>query len=568
MNLNEVLNRFELKLIQEIIKVEIPLTRVLIEDEKFNEKFTNKSQLIEIIANDLFDSFLSNQKYLVLLVDHLCETEVEDFSLKIFDDYLDKAYVLKILSDLNSLSLDLTGRIKDYFKVSKGLEIEKEITQTYLSNDEVFYELLDYQFIIKSQVLSILESDRVVPKMIIHMPTGTGKTKTMNHTLVYHYVYNLKKKGIVIWLAHTIELIDQAFQTFSNVWRNLGKGGINVNISDVSNLDSDSQILFMSYQKLISLSKRNPEIFNMLKANVCMIIADEAHKCLAPETSKALGSIMIKGPNDYNKSLIGLTATPGRKLSDFDDEEENESLSILFEKTIITVDINTLNNLDYKKAQNIKKFYENVYEQDQDIINYFQNREILSNIQREELIYVLNSDESKSFAEAFKRSSTKDFDYKALNNISNIIDRNRIIIQKLYELGSMKSPTIVFACSVDHGKFIEICLKILGIRVAGVYGVTEKNLRKQIIDDFNNAKYDILVNFEVLTTGFDSPRIQNVFITRPTKSIVLYSQMLGRGLRGPKMGGNKTCQLIDIQDNLDRFSNENEAFRYFEEYWR
>ena len=56
-------------------------------------------------------------------------------------------------------------------------------------------------------------------------------------------------------------------------------------------------------------------------------------------------------------------------------------------------------------------------------------------------------------------------------------------------------------------------------------------------------------------------------IIRPTNSIVLYSQMIGRGLRGPKMGGNKECLLIDISDNYEKFSDENRAFDYFTEYW-
>ena len=49
-------------------------------------------------------------------------------------------------------------------------------------------------------------------------------------------------------------------------------------------------------------------------------------------------------------------------------------------------------------------------------------------------------------------------------------------------------------------------------------------------------KLNILINYEVLTTGFDATNIECVFITRPTQSVVLYSQMLGRGLRGPEMG--------------------------------
>ena len=93
--------------------------------------------------------------------------------------------------------------------------------------------------------------------------------------------------------------------------------------------------------------------------------------------------------------------------------------------------------------------------------------------------------------------------------------------------------------------------------------------RQKAISDFKNRDNDInvIVNYEILTTGFDSTNIKCVFITRPTKSVILYSQMIGRGLRGPKMGGNAECLLIDVKENLMSF-NENDAFKHFDEYWR
>ena len=70
----------------------------------------------------------------------------------------------------------------------------------------------------------------------------------------------------------------------------------------------------------------------------------------------------------------------------------------------------------------------------------------------------------------------------------------------------------------------------------------------------------------MLTTGFYATNIECVFIARPTQSIVLYSQMLGRGLRGPQMGGKERCLLIDVKDNLKKF-DEKMAFSHFNNYW-
>ena len=112
-------------------------------------------------------------------------------------------------------------------------------------------------------------------------------------------------------------------------------------------------------------------------------------------------------------------------------------------------------------------------------------------------------------------------------------------------------------------------LTLEGIPNSLVLGEMDPMDRKHAIDVFKDKSsgVDIIINYEVLTTGFDSKNIKCVFITRPTKSIVLYSQMLGRGLRGPLMGGNEDCTLIDIDDNLQAFDNET-AFSHFNDYWR
>ena len=116
---------------------------------------------------------------------------------------------------------------------------------------------------------------------------------------------------------------------------------------------------------------------------------------------------------------------------------------------------------------------------------------------------------------------------------------------------------------------LSAALTMQGIKNGHVFGDMDPVERRNVISRFKDKEDDlnILINYEVLTTGFDATNIQCVFITRPTNSVVLYSQMLGRGLRGPQMGGNEYCELIDIEDNLERFTNESQAFNYFSEYW-
>ena len=78
----------------------------------------------------------------------------------------------------------------------------------------------------------------------------------------------------------------------------------------------------------------------------------------------------------------------------------------------------------------------------------------------------------------------------------------------------------------------------------------------------------VLINYGVLTTGFDAPRVSATVIARPTKSLVLYSQMVGRAIRGPKAGGNESALILTVVDTaLPGFGQLAEAFMNWEDVW-
>ena len=76
-----------------------------------------------------------------------------------------------------------------------------------------------------------------------------------------------------------------------------------------------------------------------------------------------------------------------------------------------------------------------------------------------------------------------------------------------------------------------------------------------------------MCNYGVLSTGFDDPQIDVVFMARPTNSIVLYSQIIGRGLRGPVIGGTDYCEIYTVFDNILDLPENNEIYSYFDEYF-
>lgn len=449
-------------------------------------------------------------------------------------------------------------------------EIDNSVVYNVLdASRDRFYELLDYQYYIKQRVLNNLNSGYKQERMLIHMPTGTGKTKTSMHIITNYIEFSMHKRGLVIWIAHTIELLQQAYDTFCDVWKHLGDGKIIAyKVWDKHTVEANNValngIMFCGLEKLMSICDNNPVLFERLKKDCRLIVFDEAHKAAATKTRVVIDSL-LRMPEGYeNRALMGLSATPGRTTKD---SYDNNLLANMFGGKLIHIDSGILNQINMGRLMALNSVAED------NIIKYFQERRILSKIKSQRLTY------KNEFTEAELKvleSALKDLGYgekeyteKQLMVLATNKERNSAIMVQLRQLYEQKVPTIVFACSVKHARMLSAMLTLEEIPNSLVVGEMDVMDRRRAIEAFKDREsgVDIIINYEVLTTGFDSKNIKCVFITRPTKSIVLYSQMLGRGLRGPLMGGNEECLLIDIDDNLQNFDNET-AFAHFNDYWR
>ena len=109
-----------------------------------------------------------------------------------------------------------------------------------------------------------------------------------------------------------------------------------------------------------------------------------------------------------------------------------------------------------------------------------------------------------------------------------------------------KKRVLVFANSVKHSQELMIIFRVMyGYQNAqSVDGETNPGIRRKIVKDFREGRIPILCNYGVLTTGFDVPKIDTVVICRDVGSNALYTQMIGRGQRGPKAGGTEELWLI------------------------
>lgn len=396
--------------------------------------------------------------------------------------------------------------------------------------------LKDYQSNIFFSAIEKLKTN--FSRFIIQMPTGSGKTRTAME-VISHELNNLEKGKAVVWLAHSGELCEQAHECFIQVWQHLGQYPINVikcwgKDGYLPYNFSERTLIIASFQKLYSLLLKNKIPFQELSKKTYLVTVDEAHKVLADTYSKVTKALLGDGTR-----VVGLTATPGRSTNNL---EENKALAKFFFNEMITINSGNIS-----------------------VIKLLRDRKVLAKVKYDPLVtqfkYELTEKQRKHIEQFF------DIPEDLLKTIGSDDIRNIEILKKL-EIECRKDKKILFfACSIEHSKFICAMLVYMGFKAAHVDGSTSTGRRQTIIESFKKGDIQIVCNYGVLSTGFDAPKTDVVFISRPTASIVLYSQMIGRGLRGPAIGGTENCTVIDVRDNIKGFSDQDKVYEYFDDYF-
>ena len=400
-----------------------------------------------------------------------------------------------------------------------------------------FKSLKDYQIGVYQQSIELIKI--LNSRFIVQMPTGSGKTRT-SMEIITDVLCKNPEGSVVFWLAHSEELCEQAVQCFKEVWEHVGNKKVKLfRVWDKGNLSfvfSESAFMVGGFQKLHSLLRKNSLPFDEIKKRIVLLVIDEAHKVLAPTYTEATRALMGE-----KTKVIGLTATPGRHI---DDSEQNQLLAAFFLNKIITI----------KTADN------------KSVIQYLREKKVLSKAAFDPLVTNIRYDldeKQKKHLQTFY-----DFPEGLLKEIGNDDVRNLEIVKRIdREFTQGKPQMIFFACSIEQSKFICSLLVYLGYKAAHVDGGTEKPMRQKLISDFRNGGIQVICNYGVLSTGFDAPKTDVVFISRPTRSIVLYSQMIGRGLRGLAIGGTDKCKVITVRDNIVGLPDEDDIFEYFDEYF-
>lgn len=510
----------------------------------FNAK-PNREQLSEIILDIYGDEyFLSNVKRRNLVLQYLEKNDaIELCKILGITHQIDNPWIslenFKFKRQFHQLLLNYFNA-SSQFNSCEEINAENEIISTMSVSGK--YSLFDYQYKAAKRVENLLKGRK--NKVLLHMPTGSGKTRTtMNIVADFLRRKNsFKQKNLVLWLADTEELCDQAANEFSKAWSFLGAYNIPIYrfYGDFEQkLDVIREGFIVAGVAKINrrLDVSQSEVIK-LGRSVGLVIFDEAHKVIAPTYQHIVSIIQETG----NASLIGLSATPGRSTLD---EEKNEEFANFFNRQKVKLEVDG---------------YENPVE-------YLQETGYLAKINQHKIPYN-NSEINVTEKQIAHLYSGADVSNDILEKLSLDSKRNIVIINTIINCVRNEKSIIVFACSVSHAEAITALLKYKNISTGLVTGDTPSNIRRNSISKYKKGDIKVLVNYGVLTTGFDAPNTNVAVIARPTTSLSLYSQMIGRAARGSRAGGNEECDIYTVVDSvIPGFNNIVEAFNHWDDSW-
>ncbi|MCJ0804005.1 DEAD/DEAH box helicase [Vibrio vulnificus] len=366
---------------------------------------------------------------------------------------------------------------------------------------EPAYGLYPYQQDISRQVFDSLNSRK--ERVLIHLPTGAGKTRTAMNIACEHL--RESPTNVVLWLADREELCSQAYEEFSKAWKSLGNRSTSLygfySSSSESLSGIDSGFVVAGLHKFLSLRKSDSRqlklLYKELAEKVTLVIFDEAHKAVAPKFQEVVQDFITA--NRFHADLIGLTATPGRSYSAEGLSLEDEKLANFFYNNKISMKIpGYLSPIDYLVEQ-----------------GYLAKANFKS----------LNYDHSKIAAYELRDAGG----IETMTTLANNLERNRKIIDTIISECHNNSQIIVFACTVEHGINLATALSYKGIKAASIDSKNDTlESRRAKIAQYKNGELQVLVNFNVLTAGFDAPKTNVTVIAKPMNSLVQYLQMAGR----------------------------------------
>ena len=324
-----------------------------------------------------------------------------------------------------------------------------------------------------------------IKRQLIVLPTGAGKT------VIFSHLPKIRKDSLpMLVLAHREELLVQAKDKILQ-----SNPELRVEIEQGQNYAERSGVdVVVASVPTLGRSSSN-RITSFDPAYFRSIVVDEAHHAAA----SSYGNVLSYFHPDL---LLGVTATPKRgdnvRLTDvFDD--------VVYYKTI--PDLITSGYLSNLVGYRIKT------ETD------------ISGIGTQNGDYIVSE----------------------LSEAINSPERNALVLRSYKELCEVDGrKALIFAADIAHAEAILQTFREANVKCAAVFGHTPSDERKSVLAGLSDGRIQVVVNVGVLTEGFDEPSIGAIILARPTRSPLLYTQIVGRGTR--LFEGKSNCLIIDVAD--------------------
>jgi len=354
----------------------------------------------------------------------------------------------------------------------------------------VIYNLREYQQQIVNIAVDSLKNNK--ENNFIVAPTGAGKS-----IIIANIVKNLNSKVLV--LQNNKEILQQNYNKYISYDFEASIFSASCNIKEIGD------VTFAMIQSIYKLG----DLFKNFK----YVIVDECH--LIAENSNGMYNTFLKSIGSPN--VLGLTATPYKNVT-----ISKKINNYTFETSTSLKMINRMYPSFFKKMlYNIE-------------ISYLQEQGFLS-----ELVYQY-PDDSFSYSNMPLNSTGADFKANDMDLYISSNERIKACVNGIIKNFKKRKLFLVFASSKKQAEKIQ---KELGLESSIIYGTTSGEQRESIIKDFKEQKIKVIINIGVLTTGFDCPELDCIVLCRPTLSLSLLYQMIGRGLRIAE--GKENCLILD-----------------------
>ncbi|MBU2899108.1 DEAD/DEAH box helicase [Vibrio hepatarius] len=332
---------------------------------------------------------------------------------------------------------------------------------------------------------------------VLVLPTGAGKS------LVIAELARLAK-GKVLVLAHVKELVEQNHAKYEG-YKLQGA----IYSAGLGRKETQQQVVFASVQSVV----RNLDDF---KNQFSLLVIDECHRVADNKDTNYQKVIGHLRKLNQGIKVLGLTATPYRLGMGWIYQYHTRGLV---------------------RTEEPRFFRDCIFELP---IRYLLDENFLTPARMMDTP-ILSYDFSQ-----LKPSNTGRYKEAELDMV---IDQDKRatpqIVLQIIHLARIRQGVMIFASTVRHAQ--EILSLLPKTESALVIGDTSATERSSIIEEFKQQKIKYLVNVSVLTTGFDAPHVDLIAIMRPTESISLYQQIVGRGLR--LSPGKKECLVLDYAGN-------------------